>query len=276
MRNNIKRIIKLVISLIVFIIDYLSGLFSSFINKTDSSYVVLYYHAVHPGGKNKFEQQMDELLRWTKPIHLNAIGQMKLAGRYSAVTFDDGFICVRDYALPVLAARNIPATLFVPSGCLGEHPPWLDKETEGCKDVVMTAAQLNSLDKNLVLIGSHCITHQNLLSLSYEESKKEIIQSKSDLEKLLSIPIENISFPHGAFNQTHIDLALQAGYRQAFSILPELNYFNSDKFVKGRVKVDPSDWWIEYRLKLLGAYRWLPKAFIAKRKIRSLFKSASH
>jgi peptidoglycan/xylan/chitin deacetylase (PgdA/CDA1 family) len=261
-------------SLIVFIIDYLSELFSSFMNKTDSSCVILYYHTVYPEEINEFRKQMDELLRWTRPIHINAIGQIKRAGRYSAVTFDDGFLCIRDNALPVLAERNIPATLFVPSGCLGERPPWLYKETECCKDVVMTAAQLNSLDKKLVLIGSHCRTHRNLLQIGHGEAKKEIIQSKKELEDRLNTPIETISFPHGDFNQTHIDLAFQAGYSQAFSIFPELN--NYDKFVKGRVKVDPSDWLIEYRLKLLGAYRWLPKAFLTKKIINSLFKSTNH
>jgi hypothetical protein len=69
---------------------------------------------------------------------------------------------------------------------------------------------------------------------------------------------------------------LQAGYRQAFSILPELSYFNSEKFVKGRIKVYASDWRLEYRLKLLGAYRWMPKAFLIKRKIRLLFQRNSH
>ena len=72
----------------------------------------------------------------------------------------------------------------------------------------MTAAQLNSLDKKLVLIGSHCITHQNLLQIGYDEARKEIIQSKKELEDMLNTPIETISFPHGDFNQTHIDLAI--------------------------------------------------------------------
>ncbi len=264
MYNNIKRIIKFIISLIVFIIDYLSGILSLFMNKADSSCTILYYHAVYAGEKNKFTQQMDELLRWTKPIAINEINTEKPIGRYSAITFDDGLVSVQENALPVLAKRNIPATLFVPSGCLGKYPPWLDKETKGYRDTVMTAAQLNNLDKNLVMIGSHCLTHHNLLQISKEEARKEIFQSKIELEDILNTQVETISFPHGAFNRTHIDLALQAGYRQAFSILPELDYCNSDKFVKGRVKVDPSDWRLEYRLKLLGAYRWLPKAFLIK------------
>jgi peptidoglycan/xylan/chitin deacetylase (PgdA/CDA1 family) len=135
----------------------------------------------------------------------------------------------------------------------------------------MTEAQLNSLDKKLVLIGSHGRTHTNILQISQDEARREIIQSKKELEDILNTPIETISFPHGDFNQTHIDIAIQAGYRQAYSILPELIYAGSADLVRGRVKADPSDWRIEYRLKLLGAHRWLPVAFALKRRLLSFF-----
>ena len=109
-------------SLIVFIIDYLSRLFSSFTNKTDSSCVILYYHTVYPEEINEFKKQMDELLRWTRPIHINAIGQINRAGRYSAVTFDDGFICVLDNALP--CSQSViypPLCLFRQAALANDH-----------------------------------------------------------------------------------------------------------------------------------------------------------
>ena len=229
--------------------------------------MILYYHAVYPQEKEAFARQMDYLLRCTKPIAINKINLLKPGGRYSAVTFDDGFTCVLDNALPVLAERNIPAALFVPSGCLGQQPPWLEEGNIDHNNVVMTEVQLKSLDKKFVLVGSHGRTHQNLLQISQDEARKEIIQSKKELEDIMKTPIETVSFPHGDFDQTHIDMAIQAGYRQAYSIIPELIYSGSDCFLRGRVKVDPSDWRMEYRLKLLGAYRWLPKAFAIKKKL---------
>lgn len=275
MSNNSKRFIKLFVSLIVFIIDYIINSILKLINKTKASYVILYYHSVYPEEKKAFARQMDDLLRLAKPIAINEIGALKQGRRYCVITFDDGFICVRDNALPVLAKRNIPATLFVPSDCLGKHPPWLDEGNAGYNNIVMTATQLNSLDKKMVIIGSHGRTHQNLLQISQDEARKEIIQSKKELENILNTPIETISFPEGDFNQTHIDMAIQAGYRQAFSILPELISSGSDSFLRGRVKVDPFDWRMEYRLKLLGAYRWLPIAFAIKKKLRQLFNKFS-
>jgi peptidoglycan/xylan/chitin deacetylase (PgdA/CDA1 family) len=268
MLKHIKRIIKLIISLFVFIFDYISVSLRSLFNKETATYIILYYHAIYPEEKESFIQQMKDLLRWTKPIPINEIGTLKSGGRYCSITFDDGFVCVQENALPVLAKRNIPAAIFVSSGCLGQQPPWLDEGHADYKNVIMTQTQLNNLDKKLVLIGSHCRTHQNLLQINQDEARKEIIQSKKELEDIMKAPIETISFPHGDFDQTHIDVAIQAGYRQAYSILPELISFGSDSFVRGRVKADPSDWRMEYRLKLFGAYRWLPKAFLIKERLR--------
>jgi peptidoglycan/xylan/chitin deacetylase (PgdA/CDA1 family) len=268
MLKHIKRIIKLIISLLVFDFDRIAGWLPSLFNKDTATCVILYYHSVYPEEKKAFALQMDYLLRCTKPIAINKINLLKPGGRYSAVTFDDGFTCVLDNALPELSKRNIPATLFIPSGCLGQQPQWLDEGNVDHNNVVMAELQLNSLDKNLVLIGSHCRTHLNLLQISQDEARKEIVQSKKELENILNRPIETISFPHGDFNQTHIDMAIQAGYKQAYSILPEQISSGSDGFLRGRVKVDPSDWRMEYCLKLLGAYRWLPRAFAIKKKLR--------
>lgn len=262
-----KRILKLIISLLVFLSDRVT-----LFNQDKAICVILYYHAVHPEDKNSFASQMDDLLRWTKPIAISEIDPFKSAGHYCAVTFDDGFVCILDNALPELTKRNIPATLFIPSDCLGQHPPWLDEKHVDYKNVVMTQSQLNSLDKNLFSIGSHCRTHRNLLTMHQEEARKEIIQSKKELEDILTIPIDTISFPHGDFNQNHIDMAIQAGYKQAFSIEPKLIYAGSECFVRGRVKTDPSDWRIEFRLKLFGTYRWLPLVFSIKQQINTLLK----
>lgn len=241
------------------------------LNHDKATCVILYYHTVYAEEKEAFARQMDDLLRWTKPISLNEIDALKTSGHYCAVTFDDGFVCVQEHALPVLAKRNIPATIFVPSACLGHRPPWLDETHADYQNVIMTQAQLNHLDKKLIVIGSHGRLHLNLLRISPDEAGKEILQSKKELEAILNTPIEAISFPEGDFNQTHINMAIQVGYRQAYSIEPEQIYPDSDAFLRGRVKTDPSDWRIEYRLKLLGAYRWLPLAFSLKRKIHACF-----
>jgi hypothetical protein len=38
-------------------------------------------------------------------------------------------------------------------------------------------------------------------------------------------------------------------------------------YVTGRVVADPTDWDCEFRLKVLGAYRWLPIIYRVKQKV---------
>jgi len=39
----------------------------------------------------------------------------------------------------------------------------------------------------------------------------------------------------------------------------------------GRVDVQPTDWDVEFKLKICGAYRWVRRASAWKRKVRSWF-----
>jgi hypothetical protein len=44
--------------------------------------------------------------------------------------------------------------------------------------------------------------------------------------------------------------------------------------VAGRVAVSPGDWKLEFRLKLRGAYAWLPVAIKVKAQVRRLLEQA--
>jgi peptidoglycan/xylan/chitin deacetylase (PgdA/CDA1 family) len=83
--------------------------------------------------------------------------------------------------------------------------------------------------------------------------------SKAQLEAILGCKVGLFSFPHGECDAQTIALARAAGYDRVFTINPSNAFTSADNFVQGRVLVDPADWPLEYRLKLLGAYRWLAK-----------------
>jgi peptidoglycan/xylan/chitin deacetylase (PgdA/CDA1 family) len=258
-----KRLIKILISIFVYIFDYAIKYIKSITGlKQPSTSVVIYYHVVKPEHREKFAKQLDILCRLARPLFADRTQIIIDRYNYVAVTFDDGYAGIIQTALPELISRNIPATIFVPSECIGCHPSWIDKESDEYREVVMTEEQLRSLDANYISIGSHCMTHQSLLNLSYQEAKNEIVESKKKLEEILNRKIESLSFPHGEFNESHVKLAHQAGYKRVYSILPTYAFSTPSEFVTGRVRVDPTDWPLEYRLKILGAYRW--QAFLHK------------
>ena len=220
--------------------------------------VILYYHAVPPGQKGRFARQMDLLRRHARPFSLQSEAAFEDGHSYAAVTFDDGFVSVVENALPALQARQIPWTFFVPSGCLGQNPPWIRNGSANRKELILSGELLRELSNNqLVTIGSHSITHPRFTELSAEEAAFEFQRSREDLERITGRRVSLFSFPHGEHNERLLEQARQAGYSDVFTVNPSLAFQSKEQFAHGRVLADPSDWELEFRLKLSGAYRWL-------------------
>jgi peptidoglycan/xylan/chitin deacetylase (PgdA/CDA1 family) len=113
----------------------------------------------------------------------------------------------------------------------------------------------------------HTSSHPFLPSISEQDATSEIVRSRTKIEELLGRKVELFSFPFGGFNEKLVDICRNAGYQRIFTTLPGFAFENSHEYVVGRVRVDPTDGPLEFRLKLAGAYQWLPKVFAIKRKI---------
>ncbi len=256
----LKRIAKLFASLFFYAIERAAkSSLSIYGIRQPSSCVVLYYHVVTKEERRRFARQMEILTRFGVPISTTTQPVIERDVHYVAVTFDDGFRESIENVLPELEKRGIPVSIFVPSGSLGRQPAWLDsRQTKDHGGVIVSRDEMKWLScKRLVSFGSHCVSHRPLSTLTDEEAKREIVQSKTDLEMILGTNIEELSFPHGAFEKHHIEWARDAGYRHVYSIEPMLST-GPKQFVIGRVRVDPEDWPLEFKLKVAGAYRWLP------------------
>jgi peptidoglycan/xylan/chitin deacetylase (PgdA/CDA1 family) len=260
---SFTRIVKFGVSLGV----YAASAVGTFLNRlagqpARSSCIVIYYHSVDTVERIRFAKQMDQLLSYAKPIATNETPKLQPGTRHAAVTFDDGFKNFYECALPELVKRGIPATMFVITDVIGKT-----FGPEGYAQEVMSLEQIRALPENLVTIGSHTMTHPLLPSINLDEAKKEIVLSRAKLEEQLHRRIVLFSFPYGGFNQKLVEICHEAGYQRVFSTLPHFAFKESKEFVTGRVRVDPTDWPLEFRLKLAGAYRWLPWAFELKRKV---------
>jgi peptidoglycan/xylan/chitin deacetylase (PgdA/CDA1 family) len=259
---SLTRIVKLGISLGV----YAASAVGTFVNRLTgqparSSCIVVYYHSVDAAERIRFAKQMDQLLSYAKPIAANEAAQLQPRTRHAAVTFDDGFKNFYECALPELVKRGIPATMFVITDVIGKT-----FGPEGYTQEVMSLEQIRALPENFITIGSHTMTHPLLPSINIDQAKREIALSRAKLEEQLHRSITLFSFPYGGFNQKLVEICHEAGYQRVFSTLPHFAFKESKEFVTGRVRVDPTDWPLEFRLKLAGAYRWLPWAFELKRK----------
>jgi peptidoglycan/xylan/chitin deacetylase (PgdA/CDA1 family) len=258
-----KRILKLAISGGFFTAALLKVLLLRLGGKSPEALcVVLYYHSVPLESRNKFARQMDTLVRWTNPIAADSRAPLSPGTLYSAVTFDDGFESFLENALPELERREIPSTVFVVTGSLGRSTDWA-----GYPEKIMSRDQLLQLPSRLVTIGSHTVTHPVLPNVSEEVAKCELAESREQLEESLQRRITLFSFPYGAFNEALVKCCKAVGYERVFTTLAFPAFADPRQFTTGRVCVEPTDWHIEFLLKIFGAYRWLPLAFSLKRKL---------
>lgn len=270
-RQTIKRLVHLLISAAFFAGARMwTGICRLFGMRSRTACVILYYHEVRAEHRTRFARQMDILLRYAVPTRTDQVTPLARGASYAAVTFDDGYLNVVENALPELESRKIPSTLFIVTEALGKYPSWLTDSSSSTNGKVMSTDQLRKLSSDLVTVGSHTMTHPILLSLNEEDARRELSGSRAKLEKILDKEVKLFSFPHGAFNAELVKWCREAGYERVFTILPAPALSEPQEFVTGRVSVEATDWPLEFRLKLLGAYRWLPLAFSLKRQILSI------
>jgi len=272
-----KRILKIVVSFVFYSGSRARrGLQRIMGRKLPGTCVVLYYHAVPAALRGRFAGQMDVLKRCAKPVRSDLQEPLENGVHHAVVTFHDAFVSVSDNAVPELARRGIPATIFAPSGYLGERPQWIkDERHSDFGELILDAKGLRSLESELVSIGSHTVSHPSLPTLSGDRAREELRKSKNDLETILGRPVELFAFPYGDYNEELVGWTKQVGYRRVFTIEPNLAFSNPKEYVTGSCLVSPKDWGVEFRLKVLGAYRWSVPLQAFRRKIGHRFRKVS-
>jgi peptidoglycan/xylan/chitin deacetylase (PgdA/CDA1 family) len=262
------RLIKLLISCVVFCRDYVMRFFKGV--RAPGTCVVINYHSLEEEHAPQFALQMDVLQRLARPISLSNTEKLDLGCHYVSITFDDAFRSFKKWAMPELQRRRVPVLVLVPTGYIGKKSAWFDYGGENAVgEEVMSAEELNEVaDSEIVEIGSHSVTHPNLAQLSEDEARLELQESRKSLQLMLGKRIDSVSFPYGSFTERELTLAREAGYRFMFSIVPQMLVSKVESGLVGRINVQPTDWPLELRLKILGAYRWLPVASAWKEKVR--------
>ena len=176
-------------------------------------------------------------------------------GRVVAVTFDDAYLSVFEYAFPILAALGMPATVFVPTALAGRDGPMSWPGVEGWLDgpyaselTGMCWEQLAALADAGWEIGSHTRSHARLTDLGDDALADELRGSREDLEAHLGRPCHTLAYPYDALDARAVAAAGQAGYRCAAAPpnrlggdprlrWPRVSVYRSDDLTRVRVKV---------------------------------------
>jgi peptidoglycan/xylan/chitin deacetylase (PgdA/CDA1 family) len=190
----------------------------------DRAYVVpvLMYHSVDHNDKlTKLSVSPESFEKQMKFLHdnkYNVVGldkiidylqkKEKVPPRTVAITFDDGYYNNYRYAYPVLKKYAMPATIFVIVGKIGQ-PGWL-----GWKEIREMSGS------GIVTIGSHTVSHLWLPTMGTVYLKKELADSKRQLESHLGRSVDFFCYPIGAHDERVKNLVKEAGYACAVATNP--------------------------------------------------------
>jgi peptidoglycan/xylan/chitin deacetylase (PgdA/CDA1 family) len=268
------RLIRLAISLVVGAGDAVMRFF--FGSRLPGTCVVINYHAVPDESRKCFAEQLDLVQRLTQPIPAARESTLARGSRYLAITADDLFVSFVRNGLPELNRRKIPVTLFVPTGFLGRNSSWNDYGSENLVgEQVASAEELKQIAQtDTVDFGSHSVMHSDLALLPEAGTRQEMRDSKAALEAIVGREVRGLSFPYGSYTLRELRLATETGYQFCFDSTPQSVVSGMRGGIIGRVSVQPTDWKIEFRLKILGAYRWVRWASSGKKWLRSRLRGS--
>ena len=139
------------------------------------------------------------------------------------ITIDDGYKTTYALAYPILKKYNFPATLFI-------YTDFIEKN-----DYSLTWGEIREMAENNFEIGSHTISHCNLIKLKEKETnesylsriRREIFLSKEILEKEIGKEIQFFAYPYGTYSPQVKQLAIQAGYKGILNV-NSMNNINTD------------------------------------------------
>ena len=255
---KIKRWTKLALSLVFF-----GGATLARLIRLDRRprLIILYYHSVRAKDRAAFARHLDAVRSGSDAVvPADFCGAVKPGKLLVAITFDDAFTSVLENALPELASRAMPSTIFAPAGALAQGPGWEieEKYAEDRTEMVAAPEMLRAAAGDLVAIGAHGSTHVRLSRISRDAAFAEIAGSKEQLERLLGREVTLFAFPFGDFNDEVIDLCRKARFRHVFSTVPRVVNPRTAAFLRGRVSIELDDGPLEFWLKMSGAYCWMP------------------
>ncbi|MEJ7787351.1 MAG: polysaccharide deacetylase family protein [Solirubrobacteraceae bacterium] len=221
---------------------------------------VLCYHGVGPVNPRDnhgltlpaelFERHLDVIAAQAyRTVHVSELWDRIASGTdangLGALTIDDGLAAGTAIIADILRRRNLTATVYVPTGLLGQPHPHLPQAR------IVDRAELLELARAGLEIGAHSVDHPDLRTLSHTGVLDQLRGSRETLEDLLGRPVTTMAYPFGSFDAHTMAAARQAGYLSACSCSGPGPW---RAYALPREPVYPSTTPFRLRLKVAGLY----------------------
>ncbi|TWU39058.1 Polysaccharide deacetylase [Novipirellula aureliae] len=216
---------------------------------------VPFYHRVadtHPNdwtiSRDDFLSHVDYCQARFDLVGLNEI-QRRVGRNHSprpsvTFTFDDGYAENLDFALPLLADRQIPCVYFVTVDAIENQTPFPHDIEAGVRLAVNTAAQLREISAMGIEIGLHTRSHIDFSNVTDPAVlHDEIVHAKERLEDIIGDQVRYFAFPYGLPPQLTpqaIEMVHESGMHGFCSAFGAYNLVGRDAFHIRRFHGDPN------------------------------------
>jgi peptidoglycan/xylan/chitin deacetylase (PgdA/CDA1 family) len=179
---------------------------------------------------------IDALMAWL------AGGPALMQGDF-VLTFDDGYLGVRDHALPILERMGWPFTVFLVTDLLGMNDAWVRfDQVEGSRYPLLGADDVWAMSRRGCSFHSHSRTHASLPKLDDVSLADELGGSHAALTRLRGDdrPVY-LAYPYGRVDERVETAARAVGYKAAFSVQAGFNRQDANPFRIRRLDVFGTD-----------------------------------
>lgn len=192
-----------------------------------------------------------------------------------AITFDDGLRNFRSQAWPVLRQYGFTATVYLPTGLIGETAPRKLFERD-----CLTWRDVTELHREGVGFGSHTVTHPRLSSLPWAQAMAELQDSRKAIEDRLNMEVEDFSHPFAYpeadrdYCRRFRDALTESGYRRCVTTRIGRLHAKDDPLCIPRLPVNGADDSRLFGAKLAGHYDCLGRLQRQHKRLRRLLHPA--
>lgn len=178
---------------------------------------------------------IDDLVTWLE-------GGPSLPAGSFVLTFDDGFLGVRDHAAPVLSALGWPYTVFLVTDLLGGEDTWNRAgDVSSLRYPLLGENDVRAMSRHGAAFHSHTCRHASLLTLSDADLQADLTRSLAAVQALRGPGPTFLAYPFGHADDRVRQAARQAGYRAGFSVESGFNRPGVDPFRIRRIDVHGTD-----------------------------------
>jgi peptidoglycan/xylan/chitin deacetylase (PgdA/CDA1 family) len=147
-----------------------------------------------------------------------------------------------------------------------------DEQAEHPEPVALSRAEIADL-ADVADFQSHTISHPILPRCSEEKARREIVESKADLEREMGLDIYAFAYPNGDYSARDVQMVAEAGYDCGVTLDPGFNSLSTDPMRLKRLWIGDEDGIDELVVKACGLWVFLRR--LVDRKYRQSRQAAA-